>query len=43
MDPKAVEKPEGKIEEAIAGVIVKVGFKKLPPLPARRTNHLINV
>jgi hypothetical protein len=37
MDPKTVEKLEVKIEEAIAEIIVKMGIKKLPLLPDRRT------
>ena len=41
MDLKTVEKLEGKIEEAIAEVIVKMGLKKLPLLPARHTMHLM--
>jgi hypothetical protein len=41
MDPKTVDKLEGKIEEAIAEVIVKMGVKKLPRLPSRRTMHLM--
>jgi hypothetical protein len=41
MDPKTVDKLEGKIEEAIAEVIVKMGVKKLPLLPSRRTMHLM--
>jgi hypothetical protein len=41
MDPKTVEKLEGKIEEAIAETIVKMGLKKLPLLPARHTMHLM--
>ena len=41
MDPKTVEKLEGKIEEAIAEVIVKMGLKKLPLLPSRQTMHLM--
>jgi hypothetical protein len=37
MDPTTVEKLESKIEEAIAGnIVVKMGLKKLPLLPARR-------
>jgi len=39
MDPKTVAKLEGKIEEAIAEIIVKMGLKKLPLLPARHTMH----
>ena len=41
MDPKTVEKLEGKIEEAIAEVIVKMGLEKLPLLPSRNTMHLM--
>ena len=41
MDPKAVEKLEGKIEEAISEVIVKMGLKRLPLLPSRQTMHLM--
>jgi hypothetical protein len=41
IDPKIVEKLEKKIEEAIAEIIVKMGLKKLPLLPARLTMHLM--
>ncbi len=41
MDPKTVEKLEGRIEEAIADVIVKMGAKKLPLLPSPHTMHLM--
>ena len=41
MDPKTRRKLEGKIEEAIAEIIVKMGLKKLPLLPARHTMHLM--
>lgn len=41
MDHKTVEKLEGKIEEAIAEVIVTMGPKKLPLLPARHTMHMM--
>ena len=37
MDQKTVKKLEEKIEEAIADVIIKLGLKKLPLLPARKT------
>ena len=36
MDPKTVEKLEGKIEKAVAEIIVKMGLKRLPLLPSRR-------
>ena len=41
MDPKTVEKLEGKIEEGIAEIIVKMGLKKPPLLPSRHTMHLM--
>jgi hypothetical protein len=41
MDQKTVEQLEGKIEEAIAEIIVKLGLKKLPILPTRHTMHLM--
>ena len=39
MDPKTSEKLEAPIEEAIAESIVKMGLKKLPLPPTRRTMH----
>lgn len=41
MDHKTVDKLEEKIEEAIAEIILKMGLKKLPLLPDRRTMHLM--
>ncbi len=41
MDPKAVEKLEAKIEAAVAEVIVNMGLKKLPLLPARHTFQMM--
>jgi hypothetical protein len=41
MDKKTVEKLEGKIEKAIAEIIVKMGLKKLPLLPSQRTMRLM--
>ncbi len=41
MDPKLVKKLEDKIEGAIAEVILNLGLKKLPLLPARQTMHLM--
>ena len=41
MDPKIVEKLEGRVEEAIAEIIVKMGVKWLPLLPSRHTMHLM--
>jgi hypothetical protein len=40
MDQKAVDKLEGKIEVAIAEIIVQIGLKNLPLLPARTTMHM---
>jgi hypothetical protein len=41
MDPKTVEKLEAEIEEAIAKVVLKMGLKKLPLLPARHTFQMM--
>jgi hypothetical protein len=41
MVPKSVEKLEGKIEESIAEIIVRMGLKRLPLLPSRHTMHLM--
>lgn len=41
MDHKTVEKLESKIEDAIAQVILSMGLKRLPLLPARHTMHLM--
>jgi MinD-like ATPase involved in chromosome partitioning or flagellar assembly len=41
MDPKTVQKLEGKIEDAIAEIIVKMGVRKLPLLPSQQTMHLM--
>jgi hypothetical protein len=41
MEQKAVRKLEEEIENAVAGVIVGMGLKKLPLLPSRQTMHLM--
>ncbi len=41
MDHHAVENMEDAIEDAIADVIVRLGLRKLPVLPSRRTMHLM--
>jgi hypothetical protein len=41
MDPKTVEKLEGKIQEAIVEIMVKLGLKRLPLLPSHQTMHLM--
>ena len=38
---KTVATLEGRIEEAIAEIIVKMGLKRVPLLPARHTMHLM--
>ncbi len=41
MEPKIVRRLEQELEDAIADVIVRMGLKKLPLLPARQTMHLM--
>jgi hypothetical protein len=41
MDQKTVDKLEREIENAIAGVIIRLGLKKLPLLPSQKTMHLM--
>jgi hypothetical protein len=41
MEPQTVETLEEKIEESIAEIIVKMGLKNLPLLPAGQTMHLM--
>jgi hypothetical protein len=41
MEPKTVARLETKIEDAIADVIIAMGLRHLPLLPARRTLHLM--
>jgi hypothetical protein len=41
MDEKTVHSLERELEDAIAQTIVRMGLKKLPLLPARRTMHLM--
>lgn len=41
MDQKVVRKLETNIEEAIAEVMIHMGLKKLPLLPAPQTLHLM--
>jgi len=41
MEPRTVEKLEETIEVAIAEIILRMGRKKLPLLPARHTMHLM--
>lgn len=39
MDHKTVNKLEREIEKAIAGVIIRLGLKKLPLLASQKTVH----
>jgi hypothetical protein len=41
MDSKTIEKLEGKLQQAIAEVIMKMGLKRLPLLPSNETMHLM--
>jgi hypothetical protein len=41
MDQKTVKRLEDDIEQAIAEVIMRLGLKRLPILPTRRTMHLM--
>jgi hypothetical protein len=41
MDQKVVGKLEREIELAIAGVVARLGLKKLPLLPSHRTLRLM--
>ena len=41
MDHKTIERLEDDIEQAIAEVIIRLGLKRLPLLPSRRTMHLM--
>ncbi len=41
MEHKSVSKLEREIEKAIADVIVRQGFKKLPLMPSQQTMHLM--
>lgn len=41
MDPQTVENLEGKLEEVITEVILKMGLKKLPLLPSHYTFQMM--
>jgi hypothetical protein len=41
MDHKTVKRLEDDIERVIAEVIMRMGLKRLPLLPSRRTMHLM--
>jgi hypothetical protein len=41
MEPKVVRKLEHDIEEAVAEVVSRLGWRELPLLPSQRTMHLM--
>jgi hypothetical protein len=41
MDHKTIKRLEDDVERAIAEVIMRMGLKRLPLLPSRRTMHLM--
>ena len=41
MDQKTVDRLEREIEQAIAGVVTRLGLKKLPLLPSHQTMRMM--
>jgi hypothetical protein len=41
MDQRAVDRLGREIEQAIAGVVVRLGLKKLPLLPSQQTMRMM--
>ena len=41
MDEKTVRRLEDELEVAIAGVVARMGLRKLPLLPSQQTMHLM--
>jgi malic enzyme len=41
MDGKTTRKLEHELEQAIAGIVARLGFRKLPMLPSQHTMHLM--
>jgi hypothetical protein len=41
MDQRAVDRLEREIEQAIAGVVCRLGLKKLPLLPSQKTMRMM--
>ncbi len=41
MDAKTTRKLERELEQAIAGIVARLGFRKLPLLPSQHTMHLM--
>jgi hypothetical protein len=42
MDEETVGKLERELEEAIAGVMARLGLRRLPLLPSQQTMHLMS-
>ena len=41
MDEKTVRRLEHELEDAIAGVVARLGLRRLPLLPSQQTMHLM--
>ncbi len=41
MDQRTADRPEREIEQAIAGVVARLGLKKLPLLPSHQTIRMM--
>ncbi len=41
MDEQTVRKLEHELEDAIAGVVARLGLRRLPLLPSQQTMHLM--
>jgi hypothetical protein len=41
MDQKTVDRLEREIEQAIAGIVARLGLKKLPLLPSHQTMRMM--
>jgi hypothetical protein len=41
MDQRAVDRLEREIEQAIAGIVARLGLKKLPLLPSQQTMRMM--
>ena len=41
LDDKTIQKLEDKLAEAIAGILIQMGLKRLPLLPSHQTMHLM--
>jgi hypothetical protein len=41
MDGKTARKLEREVEQAIVGIVARLGYRKLPMLPSQHTMHLM--